>query len=225
MNKPLALFLLASSGAASAATISYSNTGTALGNSTYVDIALTKFDPSLGTLTGVTLTLNEFSVSGSFTATAASGSGVLNYFGTTATVRQKSTNLLGFSQQIGSASTDEDLVISPGVGYTLNQGQSQIFSITEYVFLSNLVSNISSANWAAYEGAGNVFLQLKNSPVASLTAETASFSTAAATSFADFTVTYTYTAAPVPEPSTYGIVLGGLALIGAVVARRRKISK
>lgn len=31
--------------------------------------------------------------------------------------------------------------------------------------------------------------------------------------------------APVPEPSTYGLVLGGLALAGAVVARRRKQAK
>jgi hypothetical protein len=42
---------------------------------------------------------------------------------------------------------------------------------------------------------------------------------------ADFTTTYTLTisqAAPVPEPESYALMLGGLAALGLVAARRRK---
>lgn len=217
------VLLLAAAASASAATISFSNTATALGNSTFVNLSLSKFDTNLGTLTGVTLTINEFSVQGSFTATAVSGTGILNYFGTTATLRQSTSNTLGFTTRTGAESTDDNLVITPGVGTSLSDGQSQIFSITEFIFLANDVSNVDSSFWSAYQGSGSVLFQVRNSPVAQLTAETASFSTANATSFADMTVTYTYT--PVPEASTYGLILGGLALAGAAVRRRKQSAK
>jgi hypothetical protein len=44
------------------------------------------------------------------------------------------------------------------------------------------------------------------------------------TSSANISLTYDYTpASPVPEPSTYGLALGSLALVAGVVARRRKL--
>ena len=215
--------LTAAAATASASTVSFNNSAFAAGNSTYFNIDLSKFDTSLGTLTGVTVTINEFSVQGSFTATAVSGSGDLNFFGTTATLRQDPSNTLGFTIRNGTESTDDNIVITPSVGTTLSEGQTQTFTITEYIFLSNVASSVDSSFWSAYQGSGDILFQLRNSPTATLTAETAQFSNTLATSFADMTVTYTYT--PVPEPSTYGMILGGLALAGAALRRRQKAAK
>ncbi len=224
MRTSLAL-LAASSAAVFAAppasqTVSYSNTLTVNGTNTYSDLTLSQFNTNLGTLIGVTLTVNEFSIGGTFDATAVNGPGVLNYFGTSAFLRQKVTNSLGFTTLSVTESTDDNLVITPGVGAALTQDVTQQFSITEYIIAQNAVTNVASGFWSAYEGTGSIYLQLKNNPGITMTAPTAQFSGTNATAFADVTVTYTYT--PVPEPSTYGLMLGGLALAGAALRRRRK---
>jgi len=221
MRLPI-LALTAAAATASAATISYDGSAFAAGNNTFAGFGLSKFDTSLGTLTGVTLTINKFSIQGSFTATAVSGSGDLNYFGTIATLRQDPSNTLGFTTRTGIESTDDNVVITPVVGTTLTEGQTQVFSITEFIFLSDIDTTIDSSLWSAYQGTGDILFQIRNNPTATLTAETAQFSNTLATSFADLTVTYTYTPAPIPEPSTYGAILGGLALVGAAIRRRRK---
>jgi len=223
MRLPI-LALTAAAATASAATISFSNTATAAGNTTFVDFGLSKFDTTLGTLTGVTLTINEFSVQGSFTATNNLGDGTLAGFITTARLRQNAVNSLGFTAQEGTAEAGDNLTISPapGVGYTLLQGVPQTFTLTELVFVSAASTNVDSSFWSAYQGSGNILFQLRNNPNATVSSGDGSFNTIAATSFADLTVTYTYTPAPIPEPSTYGAILGGLALVGAAIRRRRK---
>ncbi|MYM41150.1 PEP-CTERM sorting domain-containing protein [Pseudoduganella sp. CY13W] len=35
-------------------------------------------------------------------------------------------------------------------------------------------------------------------------------------------VTYTFTAAPVPEPETYGMLLAGLAMLGFIAKRNKR---
>jgi hypothetical protein len=40
--------------------------------------------------------------------------------------------------------------------------------------------------------------------------------------FSNFTADTTIGGSPIPEPSTYGLVLGGLALVGAAMRRRKK---
>lgn len=221
------LALLAAAASASAASVSFSNTLTVQGNNLYANLTLGKFDSSLGTLTGVTLTVNEFSVQGDFIATAINGNGTLSAFSTIATLRQALGSGLGFTTATGTADASEDLVITPGLGTVLTQDVAQGFDLTEYIFLQNAVTNVASGNWAAYTGnAGEVVtFQLKNNPSATVSAPTGQFTTTTVTSFADMTVTYTYTPTPVPEASTYGMILGGLALAGAAVRRRQKAAK
>ena len=219
--------LVAAAASASAATISYSNTLTVNGTNTYSNLTLSKFNSNLGTLTGVTLTVNELSVDGQFSATAINGNGILSGFTTTATLRQAVGSGLGFTTITGVADAADDLVITPGVGTILTQDIAQTFSVTNYYITQNAVTNVDASSWANYTAAGSgqvVTFQLKNNPSASVTAPTGQFTTTPVTGFADITVTYTYEV-PVPEASTYGLILGGLALAGAAVRRRQKAAK
>ena len=226
MRTSLAL-LVAAAASASAATISYSNTLSVNGTNTYSNLTLSKFNSNLGTLTGVTITVNELSVDGYFSATAINGNGVLSGFTTTATLRQAVGSNLGFTTITGVADAADTLVISPGVGTILTQDIAQTFSVTKYYLAQDAVTNVDSSNWANYTAVGSgqvVTFQLKNNPSASVTAPTGQFTTTPVTGFADITVTYTYDA-PIPEASTYGLILGGLALAGAAVRRRKQLAK
>ena len=221
------VLLLAAAASASAATISFSNTATAFGDVTYVNLALSQFDSSLGTLTGVTITVNELSIGGSIQLTSIGQDGTFNNFNTSVRLRQSPANTLGFSTLNYSATSDIEgtnvVTVTPGPGSTLSADVLTTISISEYIFLSNSSSEVASTFWGGYIGSGDILFQVRNDPTASVTANTSNFTGVPATSFADMTVTYTYT--PVPEASTYGLILGGLALAGAAVRRRKQLAK
>lgn len=87
------------------------------------------------------------------------------------------------------------------------------------------------SNSASYNGAGDLSLFTGNGSVATLFAAKAFTQANGDGVESDFLtkvggygkVTYTYNAAPVPEPETYGMLLAGLALVG--VAAKRKSRK
>jgi len=211
--------LAASAGVASAATVSYN--GSATTNSTWADINLQKFNSSWGTLTGVTITINYADLGGSFNVTStAPAIDVEEAFGSVG-VRQKSTNNVGFTQ-VNSGSVA--VTTTPGLLFTIENG-NQTFGVSSTQALGSSSQNIASGVFSLFQsvdGTGDVVFQTRNNPNVTITGGSYTLDSALFTVNTSMTVTYTYDAAPVPEASTYGIALGGLALAGAIIRRRRQ---
>jgi len=221
------LFTVVASNAAPPSMISFTNNAVAAGNNTYVNIALNKFDTSLGTLTDVIVTVNFTALGGDFTvstpgdsftpADVESAAGRVN-------IRQATTNSLGFTQ-LGI--TSFGVATTPGLTYTVPAPSgSQLFAITSTnVFVGNS-ENIASGFWGAYQsagGVGSVVFQVRNNPDITVSGGVFNLNALAFTADANMTVTYNYTpTAPIPEPGTWAV--GALLLGGAAysVWRRRQ---
>ena len=220
----LALLVAASAVSTQAATQTFNNTITVGGTSTNGDLNLGQFNSSLGTLTGVSISVNALSIQGSFWAKGPNVS--ISAFTDTIRLRQNPNNLLGFTQIQQTLDADGDLSISPDIFATqLNNVTQTSFSITPYSVTSDQTYVIGSSFWGAYTGTADIVFQLRNSPSLTISGGSGTFDTALATGFADMSVTYTYTPTPVPEPSTYGLMLGGLALAAVAIRRRSKAVK
>jgi len=206
-------------------TVSFTNSATALGNNSYVNIALGKFDAGLGTLTAVSVRINFVTLGGSFTvSTPLDSASDVDFDGAAARlVVRGSSNALGFTQY-GESSFAVDTV--PGIGTTVpGNGGSQVFSIISTNVLANQTRNIATNFWSAYQsagGSGSVVFQVKNRPDVSASGGDFTQSITNFTAGANMSVTYTYTGAtPVPEPST--VATGAfLTLVAAASYWRRR---
>jgi hypothetical protein len=219
MRLPI-LALTAAAATASAATVNFNNSATdiATPGGAFTELRLGKFNSSLGTLTGVTVTVNSLSYSGTFDVTTADTETLLNIVNGRATLREASSNILGFAD-IGERT--DAVETAPPLG-SLPLGFTSV-AITTLQVISASSSNIDSSFWSAYTGTGDIIFELRSRPNVILDGSGFSLDTEDFVVNADMTVTYTYT--PVPEPSTYGMILGGLALAGAALRRRQKAAK
>lgn len=205
-------------------TVSYN--ATHIAGSADTSFLLNQFNTSLfGTLTGVTVTVDYSTLSGSFT--------VKNTGTSSATVTGYSSNIdiwgstagIGFSELITSLGGHSGTIItSPDwSGYYLAAGDSQAFTIgSNQSFYTNVVQNIASGNLNAYKGSGTVLLKANNTQTITTSGSSYELTSGAAGANTSITVTYTYDA--VPEPTTVGLLLGasGLGIVAAVRRRRAK---
>jgi len=213
------LAVLLSSSASAQSVISFTNNAVASGNNTFANIALNKFDTGLGTLTDVVVTVNFTTLGGDFTVSTPADSFTPADIESAAgriTVRQASTNSLGFTQ-LGQ--TAFGVSTTPGLTYTVPAPSgSQVFAITSTnVFVGNF-QNIASGFWSAYQsagGVGSVVFQVRNNPDITVSGGVFNLNALAFTADANMTVTYTYNpSAAVPEPGTWAagaLLLGGAA--------------
>lgn len=209
-------------------TISFTNSATAQGNNSYVNISLGKFDTGLGTLTGVNVTINFVTLGGTFTISTPVDSFADVEFDAAAArvVVRGASNALGFTQY-GETSFSVNTTPGPGT-IVAGEGGSQQFIVNSTNVLTAQTRTIATNFWSAYEsagGSGTVNFQVKNRPDVSASGGDFTQSITPFTSLANMTVTYTYTGAePIPEPSTVAAGAFLTMLAAASYWRRRQKS-
>ena len=188
-------------------TVSYQLTGSA--NTAGTDFSLSQFNPSLGTLTGITLTISG-SDTGSFTIT--------NNLGSSDTVSSPKDNFVTLTY-VSEGSPTSYLAINK----TLKTGDTFPFAIGAFQQLTFTLNNNNAfslytdnfsdeSRWAAYIGTGVVDFTVDNSPQVTTSGGFYTANTTGVESVETFDITYTYTA--VPEPSTWAcLILGGMLVL------------
>jgi hypothetical protein len=205
--------------------VSFTNSATASGNGTYVNLALNKFNTGLGTLTAVNVTINFVSLGGNFTVVNIDEDFSIQL--TQASAGVVIQEVLGSGLGYSAATSDAVVSTTPGLPYEIDPSGSKLFVVAPQTTLVASSQDIASNFWAPYqsaEGSGTVTFQVKNSPsfdIAGL--GEAAFSPKKFTSTANMTVTYTYwTTAPEPgQVAASLLLLGGIG--GYMVLRRRRL--
>jgi hypothetical protein len=221
---PVLGFILA--GHASAATTVQNSSVTSVGTS-YAYVTVPKFNTTLGTLTGVKVSVAA-NANGSISLTnnAVSGGNVtVTDISSTLSVRTPPT---GFNVGYGSAknSTISELATTADWnGASLATQETEIFTINAGQSFTIADVNIDSSYFSYYQGTGNLTFQAKAPTTATISGAQLASDASLAGANVQFSIEYTYDEAPpvspVPEPTS--VIFTGLLLGSGLMVRRRKL--
>ena len=200
--------------------------GTATGSiAADVNVPVTNLTISnISSLTGQTLTNASSSVSagysgasGGFNGSFAAVSGAFNSVSSSAFVFTL-TPTAGYQVAVTNISLGSRSTASGPTALTLRTSVDG--------FSANTYSTIASANsaWSFVNSGTLTSITGTNSSPLTLRLYGSGGSSAAAGNWRidDLSVTLAITAVPVPEPSTYAVILGGIALAGVMIRKRRQ---
>jgi hypothetical protein len=182
-------------------------------------LELEQFDPSLGTLTGITL---HFASTSTYNLTMLAGTNV-NLFGSPANGMKIGVQMQVFGPDFGITGVP---LYAPSTGSTVINQQilaGNSIAINGGPTVDATTYSIDSASFAAYTGLGTVSMDvagqnfISNILLITGTHTESGTGTVVGSVYADYT--YTPAAPPVPEPATMGLM--GSALIGVAVLRKR----
>ncbi len=200
-----------------ASAASYTNySSITVAGSSYSGYNVAKFDASLGTLTGVQVTVPISELQGSALVTNPTlGTVSVNNFDSTYYV-YGSSGSLGYTGQVVGIGFSGVATSPDWNSTTIGGSASQTFSVTPGQSYAVTPETITSTYWSAYSGSGNVTFEIKNNFTITTTGASYTVDTSGAGANSQVAVTYTYT--PIPEP--VAALLGGIGLI--TLFRRRR---
>ncbi len=210
---------LLAAGGANAQSISNQNSNWNLTSSSQT-FTFSQFNPSLGNLTAAQFLINSASVSGDASVTNSTGEEVTIDF-----IRSRiSVSGTGFTS--GNTPLTQ-LTTSPNSsGFTLDDGDSQVFTINSQSILSSTFTRNITSSLLSYVGTGLTpsFTLFLNSSMTATPTPSTTFNLLAPNTSVTLRYTYTPSVNPVPEP---GQVAASLLLLGGIggyvfIKRRRK---
>lgn len=171
-------------------------------------LSVSKFDPSLGTLTGV-----SWSITGAIASIlGVSNDGPRSIQGSAFT--SVDFELSSASLPLG-ASPDFNVFATTGL-VTLGAGESALFPVTAQTTIAG-----TAAPSAAFQAPGTIDLDFFTSTSFGGSGFGGDITISQATDAGvSFSITYDYRTAPIPEASTFA--MAGIGLIGLWLARRRR---